>query len=110
MLVMLAGFVAEAVVLLLALLAVSWFRNRAARRRDAQAMQALVARIRKGKGEREMALQGFLGEQLGLPEESRQPVAAALRHAELTLLQDFITVFPDFGVTDAVYFGQCRFG
>ena len=40
----LALLVAEGVLLLLALLTVSWFRDNAARRRDNQAIETLVAR------------------------------------------------------------------
>lgn len=93
MLLMLAGLGAELVLVVLGLLSVSWLRNRAARRRDVKAMAALVARVRKGKAERLAALRTFLQDRLGLEDDARDQLAAALRHTELTMLKRFVAVY-----------------
>ena len=67
---MLAALGGELLLLVLVLLLVSWVRNRAARRRDQKAMQALAARVRKGRSDREAVLQAFLARSLGLEGEA----------------------------------------
>lgn len=93
MTIMLAVLAAEIVLLLFVLLTMSWLRNRAARRRDAEAVKALVARIKKGKTDREAAIEKFLVEGLGLSGDALQKTRVAMLRAELTLLQRFAGVY-----------------
>lgn len=93
MLLMLAGLGGELLLLVFVALVVSWARNRAARRRDAKAMQALVARVKQGKAEREALLGKFLSEQMGLSDEVLEEARTTMLRAELSLLQRFVHIY-----------------
>jgi hypothetical protein len=93
MVTMIAALAGELLLVLFVLLAVAWFRSRAAQRRDNKAMRVLVARIKNGKKEREATMAGFLGEQMGLSGEPLQQAKTAILRAELVLLQRFAGVY-----------------
>jgi hypothetical protein len=93
LLIVLAALGGELVFLLLVLLGVSWWRNKAARRRDAEAIAALVGRAKKSRVPREAAIEQFLGEGLGLSGDALQRTKARLVRAELGLLQRFAMVY-----------------
>lgn len=103
---MLAAVVGELLLVLLVFLSIAWFRNRAARRRDLEAMATLVARIRRSKAERYATLQGFVKEKLDLAEDAQRPLVAALSRAELVLLQNFLATYRDRDATTAVQFDR----
>lgn len=83
----------ELLLLLLGLLTFSWWRHRAARQRDAQAIEALVSRVKKAKGEREAVIGSFLAGRLGMSGEALRQGQVALLRAELRLLQRLATVY-----------------
>ena len=93
MLVLLGALGAELLLLLIVLLAVAFFRNRAASRRDQRAMRALIARVKKGKAEREQLLEQYLAERMGLSDPALTQAKVAMLRAELTLLQRFAGVY-----------------
>jgi hypothetical protein len=93
MLMMLAALGAELVLLLVVVLAISWFRQRAARRRDSEAIRTLVKRIKKATAEREAAVSGFLGERMGMSGEALEQAKTAMLRAQLVLLQRFAGVY-----------------
>jgi hypothetical protein len=90
---MLSALAAESLLLLLVLLGFSFLRNRAARRRDRQAIKALVARVRQNKAAREQAIEKFLVEALRLSGEPLREAKATLLRAELGLLQRFAAIY-----------------
>lgn len=79
----------ELLLLLFALLVVSWWRNRAQRKRDSAAIQALIARIKKSKAEREATIEKFLIGQMGMTGEELTQAKVGMLRAELGLLQRF---------------------
>jgi hypothetical protein len=79
----------EALLLLLLFLSVSWFRNRAMRRRDARAAKDLVARVRQRAGDREEAIARFLEQGVGLSGTALDHARSQLLGAERTVLQRF---------------------
>ena len=83
----------ELVALVLVLLGLSWFRGRAARRRDAKAMQVLVARVRKGRADRETVLRRFLEQRLGLSGDALAAATVGLLRAELAILHRFAGLY-----------------
>jgi hypothetical protein len=85
--------VAEGVLLLLALLTVSWFRDNARRRRDEQAIETLVARVNKARAERESVIEGFLAERMQMSGESWEQAKVAMVRGELALLQRFAGIY-----------------
>ncbi len=85
----LALLMAEGVLLLLALLTVSWFRDNASRRRDNQAIETLVARVNKSRAERESVIEGFLAERMQMSGKPLQQAKVAMVRGELALLQRF---------------------
>ena len=93
MLVLLGALGVELLLLALVFLAVAFFRNRAAFQRDQRAMRALIARVKKGKSEREEILEQFLAERMGLSEPALTQARVAMLRAELTLLQRFAAVY-----------------
>ena len=93
MLIMYAALGAELLLLLFVLLTVSWFRKQAARRRDGKAIRALVARIRKGKTEREAAIERFLSDGMGLSGEPLARAKTDVLRAQLVLLQRFAAIY-----------------
>lgn len=93
MLLMLVGLGGELLLIVFIALVVSWVRNRAARRRDAKAMQALVARVKQGKAEREALLGKFLSEQMGLAGEVLDEARVTMLRGELGLLQRFVHLY-----------------
>ncbi len=103
---MLAAVAGELLLLLLVFLSIAWFRNRAARRRDVEAMATLVARVRRSKAERYATLQGFVKEKLDLAEDAQRPLVAALSRAELVLLQNFLATYRDRDASTAVQFDR----
>jgi hypothetical protein len=90
---MLAALGGELLLLLLILLTVSYLRNRTARRRDHEAIQALVARVRQAKPEREQAIEQFLSRGMGLTGETLTEVKVGMLRAELVLLQRFAGIY-----------------
>jgi hypothetical protein len=90
---MLAALVGELVLLVLVLLTVSWVRNRAARRRDAKAMQALVGRVRNTKAEREATLTRVLRDNFGLEGDALGATVSALLRHEIGILQRFVGIY-----------------
>lgn len=89
----LAALGAELLLLLLGLLALSWWRNRAARRRDEQAIRTLVARAKSAKGERQAVIARFLTDRVGLSGEPLQQCQVELLRAERRLLQRLAAVY-----------------
>lgn len=79
----------EALLLLLLFLGISWFHNRALRRRDVQAAKDLVARVRQRTGEREEAIARFLEQGIGLSGTTLDQARSQLLGAELAVLQRF---------------------
>jgi hypothetical protein len=84
---------AEGVLLLLALLAVSWFRDNARRRRDNQAIETLVARVNKARAERESAIEGFLAERMQMSGTPLEQAKVEMVRGELALLQRFAGIY-----------------
>lgn len=103
MVVMLAALAAEILLLAFAALLVSWLRNRAARRRDLQAMRGLLARVKKGKAEREAVIGSFLGERMGLAGENLEQARVVMLRAEMYLIQQFAHLY---GRRDAAMAGR----
>jgi len=93
LLVLFAALGGELLLLLLGLLALSWGRNRRARRRDEQAIRALVARANRAKGEREAVIARFLADHVGLSGESLQQCQVKLLRAERRLLKRLAAVY-----------------
>lgn len=93
MLVLLGALGAELLLLVLVLLTVAFFRNRAAAQRDQRAMRALVARVKKGKAEREQLLEQYLAERMGLSDPELTQAKVAMLRAELSLLQRFAGIY-----------------
>jgi len=93
MIVMAAALATELLLVLLGLLLYAWIRERAARRRDNQAMRVLVKRIKDASGERETAIQQFLAERVGLAGEPLEQARVAIRRAELGLLTRFAGIY-----------------
>ncbi|MGD8956531.1 MAG: hypothetical protein PVJ03_04305 [Chromatiaceae bacterium] len=89
----LALLVAEGVLLLLALLTVSWFRDNAARRRDNQAIETLVARVNKSRAQRESVIEGFLAERMQMSGAALEQAKVAMLRGELALLQRFAGIY-----------------
>ncbi len=89
----LALLVAEGVLLLLALLTVSWFRDNARRHRDNRAIETLVARVNKAKAERESAIEGFLTERMQMSGMPLEQAKVAMVRGELALLQRFAGIY-----------------
>lgn len=90
---MLAALGAEILLLLFVLLSVSWWRNRAARRRDGAAIQALVARIKGGRAEREAAIERFLTGAMAMSGEAVTQAKVSIIRAEFGLLQRFAGLY-----------------
>lgn len=90
---MLAALAGELLLMLLALLAFSWFRNRAASRRDGKAIQALVTRIKNAKNDREAAIGRFLSEQMEMSGDALDQAKSAMLRSELVLLQRFAGIY-----------------
>ncbi len=93
MLTMLGALGAELLLIVLVLLTVAWFRNRAARRRDLQAIEKLVGRVKARKPEREKAIADFLEQRVGLSGEALGEAQATLLGAELVLLHRFASIY-----------------
>lgn len=93
MLMVLAALGGELLLVSLGLLSFSWWRNRAARRRDDQAVRALVERVKEARGEREASIARFLGEHMGMSGEALTRAQADLLRAELQLLQRLAVVY-----------------
>ena len=89
----LALLVAEGVLLLLALLTVSWFRDNARRRRDNRAIETLVARVNKSRAERESVIEGFLTERMQMSGEPLEQAKVAMVRGELAVLQRFAGIY-----------------
>jgi hypothetical protein len=101
---MLVAVVGELLLLLLALLLVSWMRQRGQRRRDAKAVQVLVERVRQGASERKQALQAFLSRNQGLQGEALTAATTALWRAEVAVLQQFAGIYRDRDAAAAAQF------
>lgn len=95
MIVMSAALGAELVLLLIVALSVAWLRSRAARRRDRAAIQALVARVRQERPQREQAIAEFLGTRLGYQDAALSASTTLLARAELQLLHRFALLYRD---------------
>lgn len=93
MLMLVAGLGIELLLLLLVLLTVAYFRSRAQRRRDQQAVKALIARVKKSKPEREKVIVDFLEQHMGLTGDALAQHKVAMLRAELSLLQRFAGVY-----------------
>lgn len=93
MIMMLAMLAAELVLLLLVLLAVAWFRGRAARRRDERAIRVLVTRIKNSRAERETGIERFLDERMGLSGAELAQAKQVILQSELVLLKRFAEVY-----------------
>lgn len=90
----LAGaFVAEVVLLALVLLSIAYARQRAAQRRDREALVRLVARVREQRGEREAAVERFVVGGLGMDGEQAEDFRHRLLREESALLQRFIDIY-----------------
>lgn len=92
-LMMAAGLGIEILLLLVVLLAVSFFRARARERRDLKAIKALVARAKKSKPEREKLLAQFLQQNMGLDGDALEKAKVAMLRAEMSLVQRFASVY-----------------
>ena len=104
MVLLLAGLAGETLLLVFVALVVSWVRNRAARRRDRKAMQALVARVKQAKPEREALIGQFLSEQMGLAGEVLGHARVTMLRAELGLLQRFAYLYSKRDAAKASHF------
>ena len=93
MIIMLAALGAELVLLVMVLLAASWFSNRGAKKRDAQAAAALVARVKQAKPERAAAIEKFLSSGMGMEGDQLEQAKTAMLRSELTLLQRFAGIY-----------------
>jgi hypothetical protein len=85
--------IGELVLLLGLALVVSGFRSRAVRRRDRQAVETLVAKVRQHSAERDRAIRVFLVERFGLADETLDAAAVALLQEELRLYQTFANLY-----------------
>jgi hypothetical protein len=90
---MLVALGTELTLLLLILLAYSWFRNRASSRRDSEAIRALIKRIKDASTEREKEVDRFLGQQMGMCGDALEQTKIAILRAQLVLLQRFASVY-----------------
>lgn len=79
-------------VLFLALL-ISWFRNRAMRRRDRKAVRALVSQSRKRKEQRMAEIGEFLAKKYALEGEALGYAVRELHKAEMGLIQAFANTY-----------------
>lgn len=95
MIIMTAALGAELVLLLIVALSVAYLRNRAARQRDRAAIQALVARVRQERPQREQAIAQFLGTRLGYQGSDLSDNATLLARAEVKLLHRFALLYRD---------------
>ena len=93
MLMMLVAVAAELVLLLFVFMTVAVLRGRSAKQRDADAMRALVARVRKEKPQREQSIEKFLVHGMGMSGEALEQAKVAMVRAELALLQRFVSVY-----------------
>ncbi len=83
----------EVFLVIFVLLVVYWIRNSGAARRDRKAAAKLVATVRKGRAEREAAIDGFLSDQMGLSGNALEQVKAAMLREERRLLQRFADTY-----------------
>ncbi|MFM1892016.1 MAG: hypothetical protein RLZ44_1093, partial [Pseudomonadota bacterium] len=83
----------ELLVLLCGVLAIAWWRNQRLRLRDRQAVQSLVAKLRKGRPEREAAIRSFLSERFGLADQALEGAAVPIAKEELRLYQTFANLY-----------------
>jgi hypothetical protein len=95
MLMMAAALGAEVLLLLLVAMGVVIVRGRSAKRRDRDAMRALIARVKKGKPEREKVIEQFLMQRMSLEGEALEHSRVAMLRAEMALLQRFVAVYRD---------------
>lgn len=95
MLMMAVALGAEVLLLLLVVMGVVIVRGTSAKRRDRDAMRALIARIKKEKPEREKAIEQFLAQRMSLEGEALDQSRVAMLRAEMALLQRFIGVYRD---------------
>ena len=90
---MLSALGAEILLLALIVLGISFYRNRAARRRDQRAIQTLVERVRQQRPEREKAIGQYLEQRLGLTGGPLEQAREGLMRAELELLKRFALIY-----------------
>lgn len=90
---MLAALGGELLLVVVVLLAVAFVRSRAQHKRDLEAVRSLVAKIRKGKPEREQKIAAFLEQRMGLSGDALNQAKVAMLRAELGLLQRFAGVY-----------------
>jgi len=83
----------ELLMVLVLLLFVSWIRNVAARRRDKQAIKALVAEARKQKDQRIAQISEFLSAQFGMSGDALGLAVRAMYKAEARLIQSFASTY-----------------
>lgn len=83
----------ELLVLLCGVLAIAWWRHQRLRLRDRQAVQSLVAKLRKGRPEREAAIRSFLSERFGLADQALEGAAVPIAKEELRLYQTFANLY-----------------
>ncbi len=93
MVMMLAGLIIELLLLVLVLLVVAWLNSRGARRRDAKAAAALIARVKTAKPERAAAIEAFLTTRMGMEGSALAETKTAMLRGELTLLQRFAAIY-----------------
>lgn len=98
--------VAEVLFVLAALLLVSWIRNSAARRRDRQAVRALVAATRAGKDERVAEISAFVASNFGLTGDALARTVRAIYRAEVRLIQIFANTYLERNASVAANFGR----
>ncbi len=94
----------EALLVVFVLLLIYWLRHSAAGRRDRQAVKRLVETVRKGRPEREAAIDQFLAARMGLEGGERDRTRVAILREELALLQRFAKVYRDRESGDAAQF------
>ena len=88
-----ALIVAEVVLVLLGGLTFFWLRSLKLRRLDRKAIQALVAKVKQKKGEREAAIRKLLSERFKLSDDLLQASSTAMLREELALYQQFANLY-----------------
>jgi hypothetical protein len=87
------ALVAEIVLLALVFLSVAYVRQRAAQRRDREALVRLVGRVREQRTEREAVLDRFVADGLGIDGEQAADFRHRLLREESALIQRFIDIY-----------------
>lgn len=98
--------VGEALLVLVLLLSVAWFRNLAARRRDRAAIRTLVAQTKQAKEQRKEEISGFLSSRFRMSGDTLAAMVRAVYNAEAGLIQTFANTYLKRDAGAAARFGR----